>query len=52
VAWQLASPGVLPPYDDALLSRELALFPDWYLENTVAWCCRTSSARCWTSSFA
>jgi aminoglycoside/choline kinase family phosphotransferase len=23
---------VLPPYDDALLSRELALFPDWYLE--------------------
>jgi aminoglycoside/choline kinase family phosphotransferase len=33
VAWQLASrPGVLPPYDDALLSRELALFPDWYLE--------------------
>jgi aminoglycoside/choline kinase family phosphotransferase len=33
LAWQLASrPGVLPPYDDALLSRELALFPDWYLE--------------------
>ena len=33
VAWQLASrPGVLPAYDEALLSRELALFPDWYLE--------------------
>ena len=32
IAWQLASkPGVLPPYDDALLKRELALFPDWYL---------------------
>lgn len=32
LAWQLASkPGVLPPYDDALLRRELALFPDWYL---------------------
>ena len=32
VAWQLSSkPGVLPPYDDALLSRELALFPDWYV---------------------
>jgi N-acetylmuramate 1-kinase len=32
VAWQLASkPDVLPPYDDALLARELALFPDWYL---------------------
>lgn len=30
--WQLASrPGVLPPYDDALLRRELALFPDWYV---------------------
>jgi aminoglycoside/choline kinase family phosphotransferase len=33
VAWQLASrPGVLPPYDEALLARELALFPDWYLQ--------------------
>ncbi|MDF1485564.1 phosphotransferase [Ramlibacter sp. H39-3-26] len=32
VAWQCASrPGVLPPYDEALLRRELALFPDWYL---------------------
>ncbi len=32
VAWQRASrPGVLPPYDEALLRRELALFPDWYL---------------------
>ena len=30
--WQLASkPGVLPPYDEALLTRELALFPDWYI---------------------
>jgi aminoglycoside/choline kinase family phosphotransferase len=32
VAWQRASRrGVLPPYDEALLQRELALFPDWYL---------------------
>jgi aminoglycoside/choline kinase family phosphotransferase len=32
VDWQLASkPGELPPYDRALLMRELALFPDWYL---------------------
>jgi aminoglycoside/choline kinase family phosphotransferase len=31
--WQQASrPGVLPPYDAALLARELALFPDWYLQ--------------------
>ncbi len=29
---QLASrPGELPPYDEALLRRELDLFPDWYL---------------------
>ena len=32
LAWQQASrPGVLPPYDAALLQRELQLFPDWYL---------------------
>jgi aminoglycoside/choline kinase family phosphotransferase len=32
IAWQLASrPGVLPAYDEAVLRRELALFPDWYL---------------------
>jgi aminoglycoside/choline kinase family phosphotransferase len=32
VKWQQASrPGLLPAYDDALLSRELALFPEWYL---------------------
>jgi len=32
VQWQLASrPGQLPPYDEALLRRELSLFPDWYL---------------------
>ena len=30
--WQLASkPGVLPAYDRALLTRELRLFPDWYV---------------------
>ena len=32
IDWQLASkPDILPPYDEALLRRELALFPDWYL---------------------
>ena len=32
VAWQLSSkPNVLPPYDEALLRRELQLFPDWYI---------------------
>ena len=30
--WQLATrPGELPHYDEALLRRELALFPEWYL---------------------
>ena len=32
IKWQLASrEDVLPPYDDALLRRELSLFPEWYL---------------------
>ena len=31
ITWQRASrPGVLPPYDRALLQRELDLFPEWY----------------------
>ncbi len=31
--WQAASrPDVLPPYDAALLERELQLFPEWYLQ--------------------
>lgn len=29
---QASRPGVLPPYDGELLRRELALFPEWYLE--------------------
>jgi hypothetical protein len=30
--WQLATrPGVLPPYDESLLRRELMLFPEWYV---------------------
>jgi aminoglycoside/choline kinase family phosphotransferase len=32
IQWQLASqPAVLPPYDAALLRRELDLFPQWYI---------------------
>ncbi|HEX7381256.1 MAG TPA: phosphotransferase [Nevskiaceae bacterium] len=32
VQWQKASrPGVLPDYDEALLRRELGLFPQWFL---------------------
>jgi aminoglycoside/choline kinase family phosphotransferase len=33
VAWQLATrPGELPPYDEALLRREMNLFPEWYVK--------------------
>jgi hypothetical protein len=33
VDWQAASrEGELPPYDEALLRRELSLFPDWFVE--------------------
>lgn len=40
--WQLASrPNELPPYDNALLRRELQLFPDWYL-GTYKKCVLTS----------
>ena len=32
IRWQLASkPGQLPPYDEALLRREMNLFPEWYV---------------------
>ena len=32
IRWQLATrPGELPPYDEALLRRELNLFPEWYV---------------------
>lgn len=32
VRWQLASqPGKLPDYDEAVLDREIQLFPDWYI---------------------
>jgi len=37
ILWQSASrDGVLPDYDDALLRRELLLFPDWYVERHLA----------------
>jgi len=32
IKWQLATRrDALPPYDEALLRRELALFPEWYV---------------------
>lgn len=33
VKWQTATrPGVLPPYDRAVLTREMELFPEWYVK--------------------
>lgn len=47
VRWQQASrPGVLPAYDAALLRRELALFPQWYVARH---CGTTWSASEWRS---
>ena len=40
VHWQLHVPAeTLPPYDEALLARELALFPEWCVqrEHDIAW---------------
>ena len=37
IRWQIATrAGTLPPYDEALLARELALFPAWYVEKHLA----------------
>jgi aminoglycoside/choline kinase family phosphotransferase len=40
VRWQVQMPAqALPPYDDALLARELALFPEWCVQREfgVSW---------------
>lgn len=45
VAFQkLPVDGQLPPYDDALLRRELQLFPDWYLQRHLG--VELSEAQC------
>ena len=39
IAWQLASrAAVLPIYDEALLRRELDLFPEWYVNRHLGMC--------------
>ena len=51
VVWQGRLPGAaLPPYDDALLRRELALFPEWCVnrECQVAW--RPADAAIWADA--
>lgn len=50
VQWQGASqPGVLPPYDRALLQRELDLFPDWYVSRHLQRELTTQQRAAWDS---
>jgi aminoglycoside/choline kinase family phosphotransferase len=47
VRWQRATrDATLPPYDEALLRRELALFPDWYVRRHLG--CTLSPAQAGT----
>ncbi|MDB5972413.1 MAG: aminoglycoside phosphotransferase [Hydrocarboniphaga sp.] len=46
--WQLASkPGVLPAFDEPLLRRELALFPDWYVARHLRSVFTTEQSAIW-----
>lgn len=47
---QLVSrPSVLPPYDRALLERELALFPDWFVARHLERSFTASQADAWSA---
>ncbi|MDP3858528.1 MAG: phosphotransferase [Stagnimonas sp.] len=51
VQWQQASrAGVLPDYDAALLERELALFPDWYLGRHLDHPLSAEQQACWDAT--
>jgi len=51
--WQLASrPDVLPPYDEALLTRELRLFPEWYLQRHLSFTLNPAQRRTLDAVFA
>src|SRR3954469_5008235 len=53
VRWQLASrPDVLPPYDEALLTRELQLFPEWYVARHRAFTFNAAQSAALASMFA
>jgi N-acetylmuramate 1-kinase len=52
VKWQLASrDNELPPYDEALLRRELDLFPDWYVARHLQHTLSESQRQVLESSF-
>ncbi len=49
---QLASrPGVLPDYDEALLTRELRLFPDWYVGKHLQTALTSAQAEAMNAAF-
>ena len=51
--WQLASrPDVLPPYDEALLTRELQIFPEWYLQRHLGFTLSLAQRRALSAVFA
>lgn len=48
IRWQLASKaGELPDYDEALLDRELSLFPDWYVSKHLREALSLDQAAVW-----
>jgi N-acetylmuramate 1-kinase len=47
-----SQPGVLPPYDAALLQRELQLFPDWYIAKHRAVTLTPKQSETMASAFA
>jgi N-acetylmuramate 1-kinase len=47
-----SQPGVLPPYDAALLQRELQLFPDWYIARHRAITLSPQQSETLSSAFA
>ena len=52
VRWQRATrAGVLPPYDDALLRRELELFPEWYVSRHLGHALTTSEREALSAVF-
>ena len=52
IRWQRASrEGELPPYNEALLARELALFSDWYVEKHLGISLTSSQQRVLHASF-
>lgn len=51
IAWQLSSrSGVLPDYDEAVLRRELALFPDWFVSRHLGRTLDTSEQDDWNAA--